>query len=168
MKNFWNIFLISTAALSVGIFFTIRYLAKSKIEPITFDSRFDLTELKLCDEDRIGQYYMFSTDYNGGKKAIKNKLLPKIIRDELSFGEKSGNITIRFIVNCNGEIGLFRVKAINEKLKTTDFDKTKTEYLISLVKDLKNWTVETKNDRKYDSYYFINFKITNGLVTDIF
>ncbi|MFS4467633.1 hypothetical protein [Maribacter sp. 2210JD10-5] len=168
MKNFWNIFLISTAALSVGIFLSVRYFTKNKIESITYDSKIDKTELNLCDKDQIGQYYMFSTDYNGGKKAIKNILLPKIRKDELSFGKKSGTITIRFIVNCKGETGIFRVKAINKKLIATDFDNAKTEHLISLVKELKNWTVETKNGKKYDSYYFINFKITNGLVSDIF
>lgn len=168
MKNFWNIFLLLTATLAIVIFFTVQYLTKKKIEPITYDKGIDKTELNLCDGDQIGQYYMFSTDYKGGKRAIKNKLLPIILKNRISFGTKSGNITIRFIVNCNGEIGLFRTKTINKNLKKTDFDSNNTEYLISLVKQLDNWHIETKNDKKYDSYYFINFKISNGLVTDIF
>lgn len=166
MKSFWSIFLLSTAILATATFFTIQYLTNKKIEEIAYDKGIDETELVLCDDDRVGQYYMFSTDYNGGKKAIKNKLLPIILNDQISFGKQSGNITIRFIVNCKGEIGLFRAKAIDENLATTSFENNK--YLINLVKQLNDWIVENRNGKKYDSYYFINFKITNGLVTDIF
>lgn len=37
-----------------------------------------------------------------------------------------------------------------------------------MVSGLKNWEVEEKNGYKYDSYYFINFKIEQGQITDIF
>lgn len=166
MKSFWSKFLLSTAILAIATFLTIQYLTKKKIEQITYDKEIDESDLILCDDDRVGQYYMFSTDYNGGKRAIKHKLLPIILNDQISFGTQSGNITVRFIVNCKGEIGLFRAKAIDENQVTTNFDNT--EYLISVVQQLNDWIVENRKDKKYDSYYFINFKITNGLVTDIF
>lgn len=168
MKNFWNIFLLITAVLAIGIFFMLRHFLNAKIETISYDKNIDKIELNLCNEDRVVQYYMVSTDYNGGKKAIKNKLLPIIQQNKTSFGLKNGNISIRFVVNCNGEIGLFRAKSINENLEPTEFDKTNIDYLISLVGELDDWYVETKKEKKYDSYYFINFKIENGLITDIF
>ena len=168
MKNFWNIFSLSTAILAIGLFITLEYLLTNKIEPIVYDKVIDKIELNLCDEGRILQYYMVSTDYHGGKRAIKNKLLPLIEKDRISFGSDNGNIAVRFVVSCNGEIGLFRAKAIAQNRKKIDFDKTNIEYLISLVSQLDNWNVETKKDKKYDSYYYINFKIRNGLVIDIF
>lgn len=160
--------MLSTATLAVGLFITLQYLTRNKIEPIEYEEITDKIELNLCNEDRIPQYYMVSTKYNGGKRAIKNKLLPIIEKDRISFGTDNGNIAIRFIVNCNGEIGLFRAITINENLKETDFDKANIEFLISFVSQLDDWIVETKNDKKYDSYYFVNFKIRNGLITDIF
>lgn len=146
----------------------LEYFAKNKIETIKYDGTLDKNQLNICDEDRILQYYMVSTDYNGGKRAIKNKLLPIIEEEGISFGTENGNITIRFIVNCKGEIGLFRAKSINENLKSTDFDDANLEFLKSLVSQLDDWIVKSENEMKFDSYYHINFKIRNGLVTDIF
>lgn len=146
----------------------MEYLSGNKIETITYNKGIDEAELHICEKDRILQYYMVSTDYNGGKKAIKKKLLPIIKKDRISFETKNGNITIRFIVNCNGEIGLFRAKSINENFEQTNFDKTKIEYLISLVSSLDDWVPGAYTDKKYDSYYFINFKVRKGLITDIF
>ncbi|MBK6266138.1 hypothetical protein JKA74_13925 [Marivirga sp. S37H4] len=168
MKNFWNILLISTGILAIGIYFTSDYLATNGIEEIQFDESTDEIALELCNEDRILQYYTVSTGYNGGKKAIKKKLLPIIEKDKLSFGTKNGNITIRFVVNCNGEIGLFRVKSIDENLQETDFAQSGIASLISLVSQLDEWKVKPMKEKKFDSYYFINFKVRNGHVTDIF
>ncbi len=154
--------------LAIGLFITLKYLSSNTIEPIIYDEIIDEIELNLCNEDRIPQYYMVSTDYHGGKRAIKNKLLPLIEKDRISFGTDNGNIAIRFVVNCNGEIGLYRAKAIDQNLKKTDFDKANIEHLIILLSQLDDWNVEIKKDKKYDSYYFINFKIRNGHVTDIF
>ncbi len=160
--------MLITAVLAIGFFFMLRHFLNMKIETISYDKDIDKIELNLCNEDRVLQYYMISTNYNGGKKAIKNKLLPIIQQNKTSFGLKNGNISIRFVVNCNGEIGLFRAKSINENLEPTEFDKSNIDYLISLVGELDDWYVETKKEKKYDSYYFINFKIENGLITDIF
>lgn len=160
--------MLSTGTIAIGAFITLEYLLRNKIEPIIYDETIDKFELSLCDENKIHQYYMVSTGYNGGKRAIKNKLFPLINKNRTSFNAGNGNVAIRFVVNCNGEIGLFRVKAVDKNLKTTDFNKTNLEYLISLVSQLDNWNVETKNDKKYDSYYFINFKIKNGYITDVF
>ena len=160
--------MLITAVLAIGFFFMLRHFLNTKIETISYDKDIDKIELNLCNEDRVLQYYMISTNYNGGKKAIKNKLLPIIQQNKTSFGLKNGNISIRFVVNCNGEIGLFRAKSINENLEPTEFDKSNIDYLISLVGELDDWYVETKKEKKYDSYYFINFKIENGLITDIY
>lgn len=168
MKNIWNILLISSATIVIALYFMLEYFAKNKIETIKYDGTLDKNQLNICDEDRILQYYMVSTDYNGGKRAIKNKLLPIIEEEGISFGTENGNITIRFIVNCKGEIGLFRAKSINENLKSTDFDDANLEFLKSLVSQLDDWIVKSENEMKFDSYYHINFKIRNGLVTDIF
>jgi len=167
LKNFWNILLISTGILALGLFFKLNYLTRNNIEPIEYDGIIDKRELNLCDEDRILQYYMVSTDYKGGKRAVKKELWPHIEKDRTLFGRNISNISIRFIVNCNGEIGLFRAKAINETLQKAELDKANMKYLISMVNLLEDWDVKTIKGKKYDSYYNINFKIRNGRITDI-
>ncbi|MFS4491717.1 hypothetical protein [Maribacter sp. 2308TA10-17] len=168
MKNFWNIFLLTTATLALVLFLCIRHWAKSYIEPITYDSAVDKKNLKLCATGYIPQYYMISTGYTGGERALKNKLLPIIEKETLSFDNKNGNIAIRFIVNCHGEIGLFRAKGTDESIKASDFDKNKIDFLISAISELKDWQPGSINSEKRDSYYYINFKIENGQITDIF
>lgn len=168
MKNSLNILLLTTGVLAIGLFITLEYLTRNKIAPILYDENIDKTELHLCDEDRIPQYYMVSTDYNGGKRAIKNQLLPTIKNKQTLFGSSNSNISIRFIVNCQGEIGLFRTKSIDLNLKNTTFNKESVKYLISLISQLDDWNIVPRKNKTFDSYYFINFKIRNGHVIDIF
>ena len=138
------------------------------ILPIKYDASLDHKNLSICNEDRIPQYYSSGTGYLGGKRAIKKELIPLINEKKIEFGSKNGFVSIRFIVNCNGEIGLFRVNEIDSDIKATEYSRKTIEELKDIVSTLKNWEVKTYNENKYDSYYFINFKIEQGLITDIF
>ncbi|MFQ3213495.1 MAG: hypothetical protein ACJAT1_000667 [Marivirga sp.] len=169
MRKFWNLFLLTTAVLAIGLFLTLQYFLRKKIETVAFDRHIDKVDLQLCDEERVLQYYMVSTDYNGGKRAIKSKLFPRIQKDQISFGSFDGNITIRFIVNCKGQIGLFRARVIDQALKTAEIDEVNAANLIALVSQLDNWQVAVQeNGEVYDAYYSINFKVRNGFINDIF
>ena len=167
LKNFWNIYLVVNIVLSVGI--TLWLFPKSHmIMPIAFDSNVDHEELELCNKDKILQYYSSGTNYVGGKRAIKNEILPLINEKKIEFDSSNGYITIRFIVNCNGEIGLLRANEIDDDLKSTKYSQTNIDELKNVVSTLDNWEVQNLKDIKYDSYYFINFKIEEGVITDIF
>ena len=138
------------------------------ILPIKYDASLDHKELSICNKDRIPQYYSAGTNYSGGKRAIKKELLPLISQKKIEFSSKSGYVTIRFIVNCNGEIGLFRANEIDSDIKSTEYDSATVGELKNIVSTLNNWEIKSYNENKYDSYYFINFKIEQGLITDIF
>jgi hypothetical protein len=71
-------------------------------------------DFKVCNEDIIPNYYGMGTDHDGGRKAIKNKLLNNL--QNLKF-DNSGLITFRFIVNCEGEIGRFRARSTDLNLE---------------------------------------------------
>ena len=105
------------------------YLLDNKILPIKFDKSIDNKEFTICNKDIIPQYYGVETDYVGGKSAIKKVLLPKISENKINFGSKSGFVSIRFVVNCNGEIGLLRANEIDKNIQSTEFDKSKIEQL---------------------------------------
>ena len=83
---------------------------------------------------------------------------------------KSGYITFRFIVNCNGEIGRFRVKMIDKNIKESEFDILNINKLKIALKSLKKWNPgeAKRNNLKTDSYYNIKFKIEGGEIIDIF
>jgi hypothetical protein len=143
-------------------------LLSHKIYPIEYDKSLDSEELTICNKKIIPQYYSVATDYVGGKRAIKNELLPQIKERKIEFGSRNGYVTIRFIVNCNGEIGLFRANEIDDNIKPTKYSDSQIKELKNITSTLSNWDVKIKNDKTYDSYYFINFKIEKGLITDIF
>jgi hypothetical protein len=168
LKKFWNIFLLSTITLSILLTAWIYYLTSNRIFPIEYDTNLDSKELNICNKDIIPQYYRVETDYIGGKKAIGDELSPLINDKEIEFDTKNGYISIRFIVNCKGEIGLFRTNEIDKNIKPTTFNNSNVQELKNIVSTLKNWDVKTKNGKTYDSYYFINFKIEKGIITDIF
>lgn len=168
LKNFWNLFLLITATIAIGFYLWLNYLSTHRIETINYDPELDAKELSLCNE-YIPQYYSVSTDYDGGKRAIKNELMPYIEKEKIFFEHFNGNISIRFILNCKGEIGLFRAKVIDQNLQETSVNQAPLDALIRLVSQLNHWRLKPKKDgTTYDSYYFINFKIRKGLVTDIF
>ena len=135
-----------------------------KVGELKLDSEID-RNFKVCNEDKIPHYYGMNTDYEGGKKAIKNKLLGKL--QNLKF-ENPGLITFRFIVNCEGEIGRFRTESTNLKLENIEISSEKLNKIESALVDLKNWHPAKNEFYSYDSYYVLNFKIRNNRIVDIF
>ncbi len=80
---------------------------------------------------------------------------------------QSGWIRIRFMVNCKGETGRFRILESNENYKERAFDTRIAQQLLALTKSLKGWEILTKNNKPIDYYQYITFKITNGQIEAI-
>ncbi|KRG29637.1 hypothetical protein [Salegentibacter mishustinae] len=142
------------------------YQATHRIGELEANDRIDDNNFKLCNEDKVAEYYGMNTDYIGGKKAIKNRILSEL--QSLDFKE-SGLLTYRFVVNCKGEIGRFRLKATNEDLQKTEVNSKNIQEIEKELRDLKNWNpAGNKSGYTYDSYYILNFKIENDKIVDIF
>lgn len=165
MKNRLNIILLISFLIAIILTFWINSQLSKRVGDINFDKEFDSATFKICDEKRIFQYYSSKSGYQNGPSAIKKEIWKDI--QDLTF-KNSGYITFRFIINCNGEIGRFRVKTIDNNLKETAFDKTKIEKLQTSIKNLKNWTVGTLQEKTVDSYFLLNFRIEDGKITEIF
>lgn len=83
--------------------------------------------------------------------------------------KESGLLTYRFVVNCKGEIGRFRLKATNEDLQKIEVNSKNIQEIEKELRDLKNWNpARNKSGYTYDSYYILNFKIENDKIVDIF
>jgi hypothetical protein len=76
------------------------------------DNKIDDPGFTLCNEDRVLQYYNFGkgVQYTGEKAKINEHFRNKLKQHEQS--DESGYITIRFIVNCKGMTGRFRVQCM--------------------------------------------------------
>ncbi len=165
LKNKLNILLLSSFLLALILGFWVYYQTTHRIGDIKDDQNIDGSEFIICDEDRITQYYSIGTHYQGGEKTIKKELNELI--NNLHF-QDSGILTYRFIVNCNNQIGRFRVKMVNSALKENSFKSNNIKRIQESIKNLNGWKAGKWKDKSLDSYYVLNFKIQNGRITDIF
>ncbi|WP_131329474.1 hypothetical protein [Chryseobacterium piperi] len=134
---------------------------------ITFDEKLDNPGFKKCLDKEFGiQYYNDSQgfQYKGEKISIEESLKSaKIQGDEKS----NGYITIRFLVNCRGETGLFRVQQMNLNYEKNLVDKDLETKLLDFTKSLKGWIPKNLEGIKVDYYQYLTFKIENGKVSEI-
>lgn len=138
-----------------------------QVGDIDFDSKIDEPSFKLCDENRVLQYYNFGKglQYRGEKVAInehfKNELRTKEQKSE------SGILTVRFIVNCNGRAGRFRLQGMDSEYNEKTFSDNLTSQILSLTKTLDGWMVGEIEGKNYDYYQYLAFKIENGKLIEI-
>lgn len=81
--------------------------------------------------------------------------------------DQSGYITIRFIVNCKGITNRFRMYETDSLYQQFCFDPLITQQLQAITKNLHDWIPGKFDNRQYDSYYYLSFKINIGQLIDI-
>jgi len=123
-------------------------------------------DFKRCDTNS-NQYY----GINGGF-GIKGEL-SRVKKD--IFGNykptnkegQSGFITIRFVVNCDGEAGMYRVHQTNMSLQDFDFDDIIVDQLLAATKNLKAWEIANYQGNTYDYYQYLTYKLLDSKLIDI-
>jgi|SRR6478609_10982791 len=135
---------------------------------IAFDAKFDDPTFKICSEHSVHhQYYNFGkgVQYKGEKPAIE-KHFKEVYSNKMQ-GE-TGYITIRFVVNCDGKTGRFRVQEMNNNYESKIFNKSLVARLLTLTKQLNGWIIGIdSNNKKVDYYQYLTFKIENGKLLEI-
>ena len=164
-KNKLNLWLLISFLLASTLTFWLNDQLSKRVGDISFNEELDDSFFKVCDETRILQYYSVNANYQNGRKALKKEIWETI--EPLTF-KASGYITFRFIINCDGEIGRFRVKTIDSELKKNEFDSDKIKTLQSSIENLKHWSAGALGTKTFDSYFVLNFKIETDKITDIF
>jgi len=133
---------------------------------IPFDSRIDDTNFTPCHEDLATVHYAFNNPnlYEGEKPAIvkefKNLSLPKI-------NKNNGYVIIRFMINCEGKTGRFRVEQLDNNYEPKKFSKELVNTLLSKTKSLNKWIPATFDEKKYDYYKYLTFKIVDNQIATI-
>ena len=136
-----------------------------RVGDIPVKSNIETEDFSPCHEDNIYQYYQINTGYVGGERAIKSELESTFPINTLT---ESGLLTIRFIVNCKGETGIYRSKMIDSSLQEIDISSKDLTQIYAAISALENWEPGRVREQPADSYHQISFKLLDGEVIDIF
>ncbi|WP_281980226.1 hypothetical protein [Tenacibaculum mesophilum] len=147
---------------------TEKLIYPRQIGDISYDVKLDSPSFIPCNEnDKIFQYFNNGKglEYKGSKREIENLFKKKYTHIKV---DESGLIRIRFIVNCKGETGRFRVLQMNNNYEQFTFDNRITNQLLMLTQSLNGWkTKQDGRDREIDYYQYLIFKIEKGNLIEI-
>jgi len=133
-----------------------------------FDPKVDDKDFTLCNENWTGQYFHFTSNSRYiDRKAFIDSVFFYEFRANPSAEKENGLIRIRFIVNCKGETGRFRVLAIDPGYKEKTFHESIVSQLLRITKGLRTWQIQKMNNAPADYYQYLIFKIVNGQLTEI-
>ena len=132
------------------------------------DKKIDDPNFEICHtEDEVFQYFnlMNGPQYVGEKKALEQHFMTNF--KPLENSAHSGFVRVRFIVNCEGKAGRFRVIQSDLDLNETKFDSGLVKQLVDLTKSVEKWVIQYKDDTAVDYYQYLIFKIDNGRIIEI-
>lgn len=139
----------------------------SHVGNIEFDEKIDDPNFKRClDEKYVFQYYNDSNgfQYKSEKREIEKEILTLNLPENK---EANGYVTIRFVINCEGKSGMFRMQQIDNEYKEYTFDKKLSDQLLNFTKKLNGWIPKEIEKKKVDYYQYLTYKIENGKVSEI-
>ena len=131
------------------------------------DSISDNKNFNLCGaQDQIVQYYAFpEKTYKGEKSALIEHFQKGY--EPVQNSKESGLIRIRFVVNCKGEAGRFRLLSMDSEYQPKEFSKKITAQLLTLTQKLTGWKAMQARGNFRDYYQYLVFKIENGELIEI-
>lgn len=133
---------------------------------IKFNPQIDSASYKPCRND-IVPIYQNGNIYKGEKIALISEFAQIFDTTYLS-SKNDGYITLRFVVNCNKEVGMIRTEAFSFDYEAQNIEE---ELLLKLKKalvSLKNWPkIEDGNGNAFDYYLYLTLKISNGKIETI-
>lgn len=137
-----------------------------QVGDIKFDEKIDDPQFKTCNKF-IFQYYNFGKglQYQGEKVKIIESF--KGFK-ETNSTEDSGYVTIRFIVNCEGKTGMFRIQEMNDNYEPKKFSENLKTQLLKITQSLNGWIIPMdESGSKLDYYQYLTFKLESGRIIEI-
>ncbi len=138
----------------------------NNIGDIKPDSSLDDSTFRACRESNIPQYYSINSGFEGEKPAIK-RYFDQNFKKNRSWAKENGYITVRFVVNCNGQTGRFRMLEMSPEYQPKKFSPTLSDQLLQLTKQMSGWLPGRSENIPYDYYQYLTFTITKGEITQI-
>lgn len=140
----------------------------AEVGAIEYSDSLDDAAFQVCDEQRVFQYYNFSQgpQYLGGKRSFVRQFeLPLDTATRTAL--QSGYIIVRFIVNCHGEAGRYRIQQMNFQYTEMQFEDALLDAVVKKLKSINQWPVNYWEDTPTDYYTYVTFKILDGRVIEI-
>jgi len=134
---------------------------------IPFDEELDDINFKVCHEDLTipFNYGGFGLVYEGEKKKLVETINDKFHYQKTK--DQTGFITIRFIINCEGQTGRFRVIEMDLNLKPKKFDENISNQILNITKGLDGWQRLERWEKVWDVQQYLTFKFEDGVITEI-
>jgi hypothetical protein len=130
---------------------------------IAFNAALDDSSFVICNPNVVFQYYNTGSYYKQHKREIE-QYFKRNYRPAVHTTGQTGFLTIRFIINCSGKTGRFRMYELDEHYQRYTFDTGISSQLMTLTKGLKNWQPAEYKNKIYDSYQYITFKLKKGAI----
>jgi hypothetical protein len=140
--------------------------ATTSVGDIPFDRSIDDSSFKACDSNRIFQYYNTDSWFLQHKDSVRQYFMSEY-RPPPDLPPQSGYLTVKFIINCAGQTGRFRLTEMDSTYRPYHFDPRISSRLFTLVRNLTGWQPALYKGRYYDSYQYITFRIRNGHILTI-
>jgi hypothetical protein len=109
-------------------------------------------------------YFAFQAKYQVSSESLVIKANEALIDSPNSI---NGSITVRFMVNCEGEKGNYQVLALDKNYVQTQFDKAITDKILAFTKETNLWKKSMYKNLPIDYYTFMNYRFTDGKITEI-
>ncbi len=120
---------------------------------------------KICNENFIAQYYNTQEmPYPNGKNNFRNYINSNYINENYA---DSGYLNIRFIINCEGEVGRFVIHENNLDLEPSLFNENLKNQLLKLTAQAKGWKPTYIHEKERDAYMYVSYRIEHGEITEI-
>ena len=103
--------------------------------------------------------------YNGEFSAIKEHIYTNYQSPNIK--NQTGFLTIRFLVNCKGKTGMFRIYADDLDFNEFKFNEQITSQLLKAVKTLSEWKILEYNYKSFDYYQYLTIKIIDSEIKEI-
>ena len=128
----------------------------------------DDESFSLCHAgDNAIQYFNDSNglEYAGEKIALIETFEQNYNREKAK--NESGLLRVRFLVNCHGNTGRFRLLSSDDQYKAKKFDSSITDQILSIAKSLDGWKPKMHSDDMVNYYQYLIFVIENGHIKAI-
>jgi len=144
-------------------------IAKEIFPPQVGDTRYvaqlDDSAFHLCRPGFSLQYYNTRSWFKDHKRDIEQYFHERYKAPQgRNAGKQTGWLTIRFIINCEGRTGWFRLSGIDSEYQPFHFSQKVSAQLLTLTKALQGWQPATYNNKIYDSYQYVTFKLKKGAI----
>jgi len=130
---------------------------------IAFNTALDDPSFTVCNPQIVLQYYNTTSYYKQHKREIEH-YFKSHYQPGTETADQSGYVTIRFIINCSGQTGRFRMYELDTGYKPFTFHSAISDQLMKLAKNLQGWQPAVYKGKTYDSYQYITFTLKKGLI----